>query len=62
MKRIKPGMITERPEWQEISAIRHNQVHLLEEGLYCRPSPRILNGLEKLVGLIHPEIAVSLGL
>jgi len=58
LKRIKPAMITERPEWQEITAIRKNQVHLLEEGLYCRPSPRILDGLEQLVKLIHPDIAV----
>ncbi len=55
LRRIKPAMITERPEWQEMTAIRCNQVHLLEEGLYCRPSPRILDGLEKLVTLIHPE-------
>ena len=53
LKRIKPQMITDRPEWQEIKAIRNKQVHLLEEGLYCRPSPRILEGLEKLVDLIH---------
>lgn len=59
LKRIKPSMITERPEWQEVSAIRNQQVHLLEEGLYCRPSPRILDGLEKLVGLIHPDISIG---
>lgn len=53
LKRIKPQMITDRPEWQEMKAIRSKQVHLLEEGLYCRPSPRILEGLEKLVDLIH---------
>ncbi|KQL46078.1 ABC transporter substrate-binding protein [Brevibacillus choshinensis] len=54
LKRIKPAMITERPEWEDMTAIRNNHVHLLEEGLYCRPSPRILEGLEKLVALIHP--------
>lgn len=55
LRRIKPSMIADRPEWQEMTAIRNQQVHLLEEGLYCRPSPRILDGLEKLVGLIHKE-------
>ncbi|MFS0553458.1 cobalamin-binding protein [Brevibacillus sp. 179-C9.3 HS] len=53
LKRIKSDMITNRPEWTNMTAIRSNQVHLLEEGLYCRPSPRILEGLEKLVDLIH---------
>ena len=57
LKRIKPSMITERPEWQEVTAIRKGQVHLLEEGLYCRPSPRILEGLEQLVALIHGKQA-----
>jgi iron complex transport system substrate-binding protein len=56
LKRIKPQMITGRPEWREMNAIRNNRVHLLEEGLYCRPSPRILEGLEQLVNLIHPDI------
>ncbi|TKI59118.1 cobalamin-binding protein [Brevibacillus antibioticus] len=54
-KRIKADMITSRPEWTNMTAIRNNQVHLLEEGLYCRPSPRILEGLEKLVDLIHTK-------
>ncbi|MGD8192112.1 cobalamin-binding protein [Brevibacillus ginsengisoli] len=55
LKRIKPTMITEREEWRDLPAIIHNQVHLLEEGMYCRPSPRILDGLEYLMTLIHPE-------
>lgn len=57
LKRIKTSMITEREEWRNMSAIVQNQVHILEEGLYCRPSPRILDGLEKLVSLIHPNLA-----
>lgn len=55
LKRIKSKMITERIEWQEMAAIKTGKVHLLEEGLYCRPSPRILDGLTKLIQLIHPE-------
>src|SRR5690606_8752501 len=39
LKRIKPAMVTDRPEWQYVPAIQKNQVHLLDEGLYCRPSP-----------------------
>ncbi|UFJ61637.1 cobalamin-binding protein [Brevibacillus sedimenti] len=55
LRRIKPAMITDRPGWGEMDAIRHGHVHLLEEGLYCRPSPRILNGLEHLVKLLYPD-------
>lgn len=53
LRRIKPSLITDRPEWQEMTAIRNRRVHILEEGLYCRPSPRILDGLEKLEALIR---------
>ncbi|WP_421617504.1 cobalamin-binding protein [Brevibacillus sp. TJ4] len=53
LERIKPSMIADRPEWQDMTAIRQGQVHLLEEGLYCRPSPRIIEGLEQLVALVH---------
>jgi iron complex transport system substrate-binding protein len=52
-KRIKTSMITDRPKWQDVTAIRKGQVHVLDEGLYCRPSPRILDGLEQLVALLH---------
>lgn len=55
-KRIKPEMITGRAEWQNMSAIVNQRVHLLEEGLYCRPSPRILQGLEQLIPLLHPGL------
>ncbi|USG66855.1 cobalamin-binding protein [Brevibacillus ruminantium] len=58
LRRIKREMITDRPEWARMTAIQKKQVHLLEEGLYCRPSPRILEGLEQLVALIHPELSV----
>jgi iron complex transport system substrate-binding protein len=60
LKRIKPSMITDRPEWKEVAAIVHGRVHLLEEGLYCRPSPRLLEGLRNLVRLIHPELSAKL--
>lgn len=59
LKRIKRSMITERSEWQTIEAIQRDQVHLLEEGLYCRPSPRILDGLAHLIALIHPDLPIE---
>nr|WP_309412205.1 hypothetical protein [Brevibacillus laterosporus] len=53
-------MITDRPEWQQMTAIRNHNVHILEEGLYCRPSPRLLEGLEQLVNILHPSLGTSL--
>ncbi|QOS97738.1 cobalamin-binding protein [Brevibacterium sp. JNUCC-42] len=60
IKRIKSSMIKERPEWQQVTAIQKNDVHILEEGLYCRPSPRLLEGLEQLIKILHPSLGISL--
>lgn len=51
-----------RPGWGEIPALRHRQVYILSEGLFCRPSPRLVDGLEQLVLLIHPDVASTLEL
>ncbi|RSD27526.1 cobalamin-binding protein [Mesobacillus subterraneus] len=52
-QKIKKDLITNRPGWNELDAVRNDRILILEEELYCRPSPRLLDGLEKLYGLIH---------
>jgi iron complex transport system substrate-binding protein len=54
--------IRHRPGWDQLPAIRYNRVYVLAEGLYCRPSPRLLDGLEQLVALLHPDLAAQLDL
>lgn len=52
-KKVKKELITTRPGWNEMTAVKNDRILILEEELYCRPSPRLLDGLEKLYGLIH---------
>ena len=52
--RIKPELVKKRPGWKEMKAVQQDQVLILEEPLYCRPSPRLLDGLEKLALILHP--------
>ncbi|MCF8563493.1 cobalamin-binding protein [Alicyclobacillus tolerans] len=54
--------ILARTTWSETPAFQKKQIYILPEGLYCRPSPRLVDGLEQLTALIHPEIARHLGL
>jgi iron complex transport system substrate-binding protein len=54
--------ILSRDGWDTLPAIRQHRLYILSEGLYCRPSPRLIDGLEQLVGLLYPEIASDLGL
>lgn len=52
-QKVKKELIINRPGWQELEAVRNDRILILEEELYCRPSPRLLDGLEKLHHLIH---------
>jgi iron complex transport system substrate-binding protein len=52
-QKVKKQLICGRPGWDELDAVKQDRILILEEELYCRPSPRLLDGLENLFGLIH---------
>jgi iron complex transport system substrate-binding protein len=54
--KINPATVQKRDGWEEIEAIQKNRIYILEEALYCRPSPRLLLGLKKLAAILHPDI------
>jgi len=41
--------------WKMIPAIKNGRIHLIDSDLIDRPSPRIIDGLEEMARLIHPE-------
>ncbi|MBN2032904.1 MAG: cobalamin-binding protein [Deltaproteobacteria bacterium] len=43
-------------KWSSIPAVKAGRVHLIESDLIDRPSPRVVEGLEKMARLIHPGI------
>jgi iron complex transport system substrate-binding protein len=51
-EKVQKEIVKKRPGFEKLS-IEDNQIFILEEELYCRPSPRLLDGLEKLFQLIH---------
>jgi iron complex transport system substrate-binding protein len=53
--------ILNRPEIAGLSAVKKGQLYILSEGMYCRPSPRLVDGLEQLFGLIQPTLARKIG-
>ncbi|MBM7551138.1 cobalamin-binding protein [Thalassobacillus pellis] len=55
-EKMNPDLIKKRPGWENMKAVKRNDIHVLEESLYCRPSPRLLEGIEKLASLLHPEV------
>ncbi|GLC88221.1 cobalamin-binding protein [Lysinibacillus piscis] len=54
-ERIKPAHLLKRPQADTLHAVKMKQLHVMEEWLYCRPSPRLLEGALKLAKLLHPK-------
>lgn len=42
--------------WEEVSAIKNGKVYFIDESLIGRPGPRLVNGLEVVAGILHPEL------
>jgi iron complex transport system substrate-binding protein len=53
---MKPELLRKRPGWPEMDALKNNRIYVMEESLYCRPSPRLLLGLQRLGAMLHPDI------
>jgi iron complex transport system substrate-binding protein len=55
-EKVNPKVILKRPGMEEMDAIKNNQLFILDEPLFCRPSPRLLLGLFKIASILHPDI------
>jgi len=42
--------------WKSIPAVKMNAIHVIDSNLVDRPTPRIAEGLDALVRIIHPEV------
>ncbi|WP_406686357.1 ABC transporter substrate-binding protein [Rossellomorea vietnamensis] len=54
--RVKPEIVKKRPDWNTLDAVQEDRIFVLEEALYCRPSPLLLKGAVKLARLLHPDL------
>jgi len=53
---VKKEDFEKRPGWRAISAVRSGRICQIDENIVVRPGPRIVQGLQQLARLIHPEI------
>ncbi|MCC7358942.1 MAG: cobalamin-binding protein [Anaerolineales bacterium] len=51
-----PELVAARDGWANISAVKTGKVYTFNDNLISRPGPRIVDGLEELAKLIHPEL------
>ena len=57
-KEVFERVKAEWKKWDQIPAVANNRVHLADSNLFDRPTPRLVDALEKLVELIHPELKI----
>jgi iron complex transport system substrate-binding protein len=53
---ITPESIAQRPGWENLSAVKNNQVFPFDDNLVSRPGPRLVDALEALAKLLRPEL------
>lgn len=53
--KVQKSVVTKRPGYDRLEIKNEEQILILEEELFCRPSPRLVEGLEKLYELIHSK-------
>lgn len=51
-----PEKVATRPAWDTLTAIQTGQVFAFDDNLVSRPGPRLVDGLEALAKLLHPEL------
>ena len=48
--------VTKREGWQDLRAVRQNNVCVFDDSFLNRPGPRLAIGLEMIANVLHPEV------
>ena len=51
-----PGQIAKRSGFSGLKAVKDHRVYVIDDNLLVRPGPRLIDGLEQLAQMIHPEV------
>jgi len=50
-----PQDIMRRNGYQALKAVQNNKVYVIDDNLISRPGPRVIEGLEQMAKMLHPE-------
>ena len=53
---ITAESVGEREGWSTLTAVQQGNVLPFDDNLLARPGPRLIDGLEALAQVIHPEV------
>jgi len=48
--------LAQRPGWEKLKAVTGKQIYPFDDNIVSRPGPRLVDGLEALAKLLHPEL------
>lgn len=52
---ITPESVAARPGWEAITAVQKNAIYPIDPNIMSLPGPRLVNALEEVARLLHPE-------
>lgn len=53
---VTPDMVAQRTGWEGLKAVIDGRVYTFDDNMVSRPGPRLLDGLEAMARLLHPEL------
>lgn len=53
---MTPEMVAARGGWDSMDAVANGEVHTFDSNLLSVPGPRLVDGLEQVARIIHPEL------
>ena len=53
---VSKETLEEHPAWGGMTAVRQDKIYFINGDLVSRPGPRIIQGLEAMAKIIHPEL------
>ena len=53
---VTPESVVTRPGWDVIEAVQSGNIFPIDDNLISRPGPRLVDGLEQLAKLLHPDL------
>lgn len=53
---VTPEDVAKRAGWETLTAVKDGNVYTFDDNLVSRPGPRMVDGLEAMAKLLHPEL------
>ena len=51
-----PEKVANRAGWETLKAVQQGKVYPVDDNMFVRPGPRLVDGLEALAKLLHPDL------